>query len=73
MPHSIIHGDACFAYFNKIWGIPLFGRLPAFTLLPHLLHLGGGLLHEREDVLRILLGAQATTRLAGMAGDQPVR
>jgi len=19
-PHSIIHGDACFAYFNKIWG-----------------------------------------------------
>jgi hypothetical protein len=23
MPHSIIHGNACFAYFNKIWGIPL--------------------------------------------------
>ena len=22
MPHSIIHGDAYFAYFNKIWGIP---------------------------------------------------
>jgi hypothetical protein len=22
-PHSIIHGDACFAYFTKIWGIPL--------------------------------------------------
>jgi hypothetical protein len=22
-PHSITHGDACFAYFNKIWGIPL--------------------------------------------------
>src|SRR5262245_11860566 len=21
-PHSIILGDACFAYFNKIWGIP---------------------------------------------------
>jgi hypothetical protein len=21
-PHSIIHGDACFAYFNKIWDIP---------------------------------------------------
>jgi hypothetical protein len=19
-PHSIIHGDACSAYFNKIWG-----------------------------------------------------
>jgi hypothetical protein len=23
-PHSITHGDACFAYFNKILGIPLF-------------------------------------------------
>jgi len=23
-PHSMIHGDACFAYFNKIWGIPAF-------------------------------------------------
>jgi hypothetical protein len=22
MPHSINHGDACLAYFNKIWGIP---------------------------------------------------
>jgi hypothetical protein len=22
MSHSIIHGDAYFAYFNKIWGIP---------------------------------------------------
>jgi hypothetical protein len=22
-PHNIIHGDACFAYFNKIWGIPM--------------------------------------------------
>ena len=22
MPHSIIHGDACLAYFNKVWGIP---------------------------------------------------
>jgi hypothetical protein len=21
-PHSMIHGDACFADFNKIWGIP---------------------------------------------------
>jgi hypothetical protein len=25
MPHSINHGDACFAYFNKIWGIPFGG------------------------------------------------
>ena len=23
MPHSINHGNACFAYFNKIWGIPI--------------------------------------------------
>jgi hypothetical protein len=22
-PHSIIPGDACFAYFNKNWGIPM--------------------------------------------------
>jgi hypothetical protein len=22
MPHSIPHGDACFAYFHNIWGIP---------------------------------------------------
>ncbi len=22
MPHSIIHRNACFAYLNKIWGIP---------------------------------------------------
>jgi len=22
MPHRIFHGDACFAFFNKIWGIP---------------------------------------------------
>ena len=23
MPHSINHGDTCFAYFNKIRGIPM--------------------------------------------------
>ena len=22
MPRQLFHGDACFAYFNKIWGIP---------------------------------------------------
>ena len=27
MPHSIPHGDACFAYFNKVWGIPFSGHL----------------------------------------------
>jgi hypothetical protein len=37
-PHSIIHGDACFAYFNKIWGIPrhwakgYFGQWQTFVL-----------------------------------------
>jgi hypothetical protein len=30
-PHSIIHGDACFAYFNKIWGIPI--TLCSFDIL----------------------------------------
>jgi hypothetical protein len=25
MPHSINQGDARFAYFNKIWGIPIGG------------------------------------------------
>ena len=25
-PHSIIPGDACFAYFNKNWGIPVVNR-----------------------------------------------
>src|SRR5262245_13415642 len=32
-PHSMIHGDACFAYFNKIWGIPPSQRLRMFSLL----------------------------------------
>jgi hypothetical protein len=33
MPHSIIHGDACFAYFNKIRGIPQKVLLTANTLI----------------------------------------
>ena len=48
----------------------LLGRFPAFAVLPHLLHLGGGFLHQRENILRILLGAESTARLAGMSGDQ---
>src|SRR3981189_3224694 len=33
-PHSIIHGDACFAYFNKIWGTPCrTGGLPMHTII----------------------------------------
>jgi len=28
----MIHGDACFAYFNKIWGIP--SALLGLTLFP---------------------------------------
>jgi len=31
-PHSIIHGDACFAYFNKIWDIPIADVLPDLLL-----------------------------------------
>jgi hypothetical protein len=31
MPHSINHGDACFAYVNKIWGIPQEGRSLIFA------------------------------------------
>ena len=27
MPHSIIHRNACFAYFNKMWGIPIIAIL----------------------------------------------
>ena len=34
MPHSIIKGDACFAYFNKIWGIPLDNETP-LIVQPH--------------------------------------
>ena len=34
MPHSIIHGDACFAYFNKIWGIPYMPIGPTHTPIP---------------------------------------
>jgi hypothetical protein len=30
MPHSINHGDACLAYFNKIWGIPALNTLKRF-------------------------------------------
>jgi hypothetical protein len=32
-PHSIIHGHACFAYFNKIWGIPTIGSRRCFAPL----------------------------------------
>src|SRR5260221_14459570 len=40
-PHSMIHGDACFAYFNKIWGIPPLRRHrledPLRSQTPHLI------------------------------------
>jgi len=29
--HSIIYGDACFAYFNKIWGIPVVDHYSSFA------------------------------------------
>jgi hypothetical protein len=43
MPHSIIHGNACFAYFNKSWDIPLplaASRYPAGLLANELEELG---------------------------------
>ena len=40
-PHSMIHGDACFAYFNKIWGIPGRRDIPPLTLTTHLSYWGG--------------------------------
>src|SRR5215813_8841118 len=44
-------------------------RLPAFAVLALLLDLGGGLLHQSEDVLCILLGAKPSAGIAGMTGD----
>jgi hypothetical protein len=38
MPHSIIPGDACFAYFNKIWGI--LKNAPAHGLVAGYFRLG---------------------------------
>ncbi|HKA19579.1 MAG TPA: hypothetical protein VKN18_14915, partial [Blastocatellia bacterium] len=34
-PHSIIPGDACFAYFNKIWGIPRCHEQPIEGVRPN--------------------------------------
>ena len=45
-PHSIIHGNACFAYFNKIWGIPSRDVSSGFA---HSLHLQLRALRERKD------------------------
>jgi len=36
MPRSIPHGDACFAYFNKIWGIPLRSESYRHAALPRI-------------------------------------
>ena len=33
MPHSMIHGNACFVYFNKIWDIPTWGRQRRLRIL----------------------------------------
>src|SRR5262249_18481009 len=64
----LIAGPACVFRQLEV----LLGRLPAFAVLSQLLHLRRGLLHQREDVLCVLLGAEAATRLSGMAGNQPV-
>jgi hypothetical protein len=51
MPHSIIHGHACFAYFNKIWGIPLeFCYLPFVRLAD-----GGSFIGNENDRTRVRL------------------
>jgi hypothetical protein len=37
----MIHGDACFAYFNKIWGIPSCLALVSLLALLGVMTLGG--------------------------------
>jgi hypothetical protein len=65
-PHSIIHGDACFAYFNKIWGIPedasrchmvLVGE--AFEHVNHELHRGIVVIQRQQAVEAWPLGSAA--------------
>src|SRR5438105_12246568 len=46
-----------------------FRRFPALALLPHFLHFRRGVLHQREDVLRILLGAESSVGQARMTRD----
>src|SRR5262245_34120452 len=48
----------------------LLRRLPALAVLGRLLHLGRGLLHERQDILRVFLGAEPAAGLTGLPGDQ---
>jgi cytochrome c2 len=50
-PHSIIHGDACFAYFNKIWGIPV----PGNNMKPY-----GGLT-SAEDRAKVIVFLESPT------------
>src|SRR5215470_13941916 len=64
----LIAGPACVFRQLEV----LLGRLPAFAILPQLLHLRRSSLHQREDVLCVLLGAEAAAGLPGMAGNQPV-
>jgi hypothetical protein len=47
-PHSIIPGDACFAYFNKNWGIPTGSGIGIHKLHTQLRYSG----HELPEFLR---------------------
>src|SRR4051812_23941809 len=48
----------------------LLGRLPALTVLRLLFHFRRGLLHQRQDVLSVLLGSEPVARLAGIMRSQ---
>src|SRR5262245_65018807 len=49
----------------------LFHGVPALAFLRLLLDLGRGLLHQRQDILGVLLGAEAVVGLALMGGYHP--
>jgi hypothetical protein len=56
-PHSIIHGDACFAYFNKIWGIPGYcsGVVQAILSLLHMKDLCWEGMITNEQAVRVVI------------------
>src|SRR6516164_1075193 len=71
-PHSIIPGDACFAYFNKNWGIPFSvhtGALAAYgdDLLGA--EAGEQSIHPRDDDVGRLGQAIARAREDDVADD----
>src|SRR5947208_12052921 len=50
----------------------LLGLVPALSGLTHLFHFRGGVLIQRQDVLRVILGAEPAVRLSGVARDQTI-